>query len=110
MRSSAGTLRTPLRRPRSPISARLGMPLAIAKLAALVGIAAACLWFGLPQGLGGRADWVLVSGTSMLPRLHTGDLVLVERRSSYHVGEVVAYRIRKGEIGAGHVVIHRIVG
>ena len=86
------------------------MPFALAKLAALGGLIAACLWFGLPQSLGGRADWVMVSGTSMLPRLHTGDLVLVEHRSSYHVGEVVAYRIPEGQIGAGHVVIHRIVG
>jgi signal peptidase len=81
-----------------------------AVVAAQLGVVAVLLWFGLPQSLGGRAEWVLVSGTSMLPRLHTGDLVLVERRSSYHVGEVVAYRIRKGEIGAGHVVIHRIIG
>jgi signal peptidase len=84
--------------------------LPLAKLAALGALAVTCLWFGLPQSLGGRASWVLVSGTSMLPRLHTGDLVLVERQSSYHVGEVVAYRIPRGEIGAGHVVIHRIVG
>jgi signal peptidase len=86
------------------------MPLAIAKLAVLGGLVVACLWFSLPQGLGGRADWVMVSGTSMLPRLHTGDLVLVDHQSSYHVGEVVAYRVPKHEIGAGRVVIHRIIG
>ena len=84
--------------------------LAIANLACLGAVVAGSLWFGLPQSLGGRADWVLVSGTSMLPRLHTGDLVLTERRSSYHVGEVVAYRVPKGQVGAGFVVIHRIVG
>jgi signal peptidase len=97
-------------RPRVAFPERLRLPLALAKLAALVGVVAACLWFGLPQSLGGRADWVLVSGTSMLPRFHTGDLVLVEHRSSYHVGEVVAYRVPKGQVGAGHIVIHRIVG
>lgn len=82
----------------------------VAFVLAQLAVVAALLWFCLPQGLGGRAGWVLVSGTSMLPRLHTGDLVLVERQSSYHVGEVVAYRVPKGQPGAGYEVIHRIVG
>jgi len=110
MRSSAGTVLSPARRPRLALPERLRVPLAVAKLAALGALIAAGLWFGLPQGLGGRAEWVLVSGTSMLPHLHSGDLVLVEHHSSYHVGEVVAYRVPRGQIGAGHVVIHRIVG
>jgi signal peptidase len=79
-------------------------------LVAQLAFIAALLWFCLPQSLGGRAGWVMVSGTSMLPRLHTGDLVLVEHQSSYHVGEVVAYRVPKGQVGAGHAVIHRIIG
>jgi signal peptidase I len=92
-------------------AARASVPFAkIALIAAQLALVAALGWFCLPQSLGGRADWVMVSGTSMLPRLHTGDLVLVEHQSSYHVGEVVAYRVPKGEIGAGYVVIHRIIG
>lgn len=79
-------------------------------IAAQLAIVSALGWYCLPQRLGGRADWVMVSGTSMLPRFHTGDLVLVERQSSYHVGEVVAYRVPKGQVGAGYVVIHRIIG
>lgn len=63
-----------------------------------------------PQFLGGPTAVVLVSGTSMEPSLRTGDLVLVHRRSSYRVGEVVAYRVPRGHVGAGRVVIHRIVG
>ena len=110
MRSSAHSFAPAVRRPHLVLPERLRLSLAVAKLATLAALAATGLWFGLPQNLGGRADWVLVSGTSMLPRYHTGDLVLVERQSSYHVGEVVAYRIPKGHIGAGHVVIHRIIG
>jgi signal peptidase len=96
--------------PRPAVRARLPYAKAVALIAVQLALVAGGLWYGLPQSLGGRADWVMVSGTSMLPRLHTGDLVLVERRSSYHVGEVVAYRVPKGQVGAGHVVIHRIVG
>ena len=63
-----------------------------------------------PQFLGGPTAVVLVSGTSMEPSLKTGDLVLVHRRPSYRVGDVVAYRVPRGSVGAGQVVIHRIVG
>jgi signal peptidase I len=98
-------------RPREALQQpRIAHARAVALIAAQLAMVVTLLWFCLPQALGGRADWVMVSGTSMQPRYRTGDLVLVERRSDYHVGEVVAYRIPNGEIGAGHVVIHRIVG
>ena len=104
MRSSVAIPHGAAARPRLPYSRM------IAVIAAQLALVAALGWFCLPQSVGGRADWVMVSGTSMLPHLHTGDLVLVEHQSSYHVGEVVAYRVPKGEVGAGFVVIHRIIG
>jgi signal peptidase I len=63
-----------------------------------------------PESLGGRAGYVLVSGQSMEPRYHTGDLVLVHRHASYRVGQVIAYRVPKGDAMAGAQVIHRIIG
>ena len=81
-------------------------------LSILAVIAAVLFWafFLRPQSLGGPAGYVLVSGHSMLPRYHTGDMVLVEKQSSYHVGEVIAYHVPKGDPMAGAQVIHRIIG
>lgn len=75
-------------------------------------VACAVGWFVLfrPQILGGPAEFIAIDGVSMTPTMHNGDLAILEKRSSYHVGEVVAYRIPAGEFGAGHDVIHRIVG
>jgi signal peptidase I len=63
-----------------------------------------------PQFLGGPAAYVIVSGESMEPTLADGDFVFAKRQSSYRVGDVVVYRVPKGDLGAGALVIHRIVG
>jgi signal peptidase I len=73
------------------------------------GLLAVALWQVWPQTVGGPMAYVRVSGTSMEPGLRTGDLVAVKRRDAYAVGDVVAYRVPEGEVGARQVVIHRLV-
>ena len=63
-------------------------------------------WFALaPPQLGGSTSLAITSGTSMLPNFRAGDLVLLRKQSSYHVGVVAGYR--NGELGV--TVMHRII-
>jgi signal peptidase len=83
------------------------------RLAARVGFVASVAAWALvlrPQVLGGPASYLIVSGHSMDPTLHTGDLVIALKQSVYRRGDVIAYHIPNNQAGAGAVVIHRIVG
>ena len=75
---------------------------------ALLAVASFFAWFLLfrPAFLGGPAGYIIVSGHSMEPTYYTGDLVLTHKRSSYAVGDVIAYKAPENK---GNV-IHRIVG
>jgi signal peptidase I len=70
------------------------------------------LWvvFLLPAGLRGTASYLIVSGNSMDDTYASGDLVIVRESGAYGVGDVIGYQVPEGEPGAGHLVIHRIVG
>jgi signal peptidase I len=59
-----------------------------------------------PTQLGGFDSYVLTDGTSMLPTIHGGGLVITREQDTYHVGEVVAYH--NAALG-GAVILHRIV-
>jgi signal peptidase I len=80
--------------------------LSIALTAALVAV-----WFVLfrPSALGGWVTYVVIRGDSMLPTYEPGDLVVLTPRASYGDGDVVGYRVPAGELGAGLLVVHRIV-
>lgn len=67
--------------------------------------AVAALW---PASLGGWSSLTVVSGRSMEPALHTGDIVVGWRTGSYDVGDVIVYEVPDGQPGEGHKVIHRI--
>lgn len=62
-----------------------------------------------PTVLGGTTGYIIVSGTSMEPTFHTGDLVITRRQSHYSRGDIVALRVPEGHPAAGATVIHRIV-
>jgi signal peptidase len=91
---------------RSGFRSRLRTIVNLASFAALVGL----LLVTWPQSLGGLVAYIKVSGHSMEPTMHLGDLVVIRSESQYHLGEVIAYRVPPGEVGAGVTVIHRIVG
>ena len=76
----------------------------------ILGAVAGWTAFLRPATLGGSAGYVIVSGESMQPLLHTGDLAIVRRRPAYRVGDVVAYRIPAADVGGGMLVIHRVIG
>jgi signal peptidase I len=96
--------------PPSPRRRALGRAWRLASSALTLAAVVAWLLLLRPDGLGGPASYVFVSGNSMEPTLSDGDLVMARRETSYAVGDVVVYRIPRGELGAGALVIHRIVG
>jgi signal peptidase I len=75
------------------------------------GLALLAVWWVTlaPTVLGGPVTYVVIRGDSMLPTFESGDLVLVRTSASYAVGDAVAYRVPEGELGAGRLVLHRIV-
>jgi signal peptidase I len=75
------------------------MSAVIAALAALIAIAGALL-------LTGQNAIVVTHGVSMNPVYYQGDMVVVARMPSYHVGQIVAYEMQ----GRNFVVLHRIIG
>ena len=60
----------------------------------------------LPIQLGGQAAYVIISGNSMEPGFHLGDLVIVRQSAAYQVGDIVTYY--NAELSQN--VIHRIIG
>jgi signal peptidase I len=74
-------------------------------LLALVAVGA--LWYEFAPGrIGGTADYAVIDGISMNPKLHAGDLVILHPSSNYEVGDVVGYH----NLQLGRLVLHRIVG
>lgn len=79
---------------------------------AVVSLLLAIVWFLTlaPTTMGGPASFIMVSGTSMEPMLHTGDFVITHTKQTYAVGDLIVYTVPEGEPGEGARVIHRIIG
>lgn len=60
-------------------------------IAALM-VAAWWLWLR-PEPLGGPLTLVTVSGISMEPGMHTGDLAVVRKADTYRHGDIIAFRV-----------------
>lgn len=85
---------------------RAGLALPALNATVLVGLAAtAFLAFG-PANVGGPVTYMVISGNSMEPDLHRGDLVFVRSVRSVEVGDAVAYRSTR----TGQHVLHRVIG
>ncbi len=66
---------------------------------------AAVLWVGFgPVQIGGPVSYVIISGNSMEPEIHQGDLVVARRAPAYELGQAVVYQ--HPQIG---YVYHRVV-
>ncbi len=63
--------------------------------------------FFWPSSLGGDTTVMMVQGSSMLPTILPGSLVVAKAAPEYGVGDIVAYELREG--GASKIIVHRIM-
>ncbi len=71
-------------------------------MAAILAMAAIGAWAVLTD----RISYVVTDGVSMQPVYYQGDLIVVTKADSYHVGQIVAYHGQS----PGQRVLHRIIG
>lgn len=111
---SAGRAAIPPAQPRRPRHRERRRPMR--RVVAVLVLAAMVLgWWNFlrPSTLGGPLTFIIVTGQSMEPGLHTDDLAVVQARDSYAKGDVVAFRATPpdgGNPAEGAYVIHRIKG
>jgi signal peptidase I len=86
------------------VSRRTLVRLAVGTIALAVALTGWLLF--APTQLGGTTSYALIEGSSMEPLLERGDLVLLQEREGYRVGDVAAYHSDKLD----RLVLHRIVG
>ena len=75
-----------------------------ARLAVTLVVLVAAYLFLAPAACGGPITYARVAGSSMTPRLQSGDLVFARAADTYEAGDVVAYH--NPELG---LVMHRVI-
>lgn len=77
-------------------------------LLSLIAVALAWIWV-MPRTIGGLNTYTVVSGISMEPTFHTGDLIISRRADRYNIGDVVTYKIPDAKYDKFRIV-HRVIG
>jgi signal peptidase I len=72
-------------------------------------LVAVIVFLAWPAQLGGHLSLVVVSGHSMDGTYRSGDLLLTWPHTDYDVGDIVVYKVPKGEPASGLRVVHRII-
>ncbi len=97
--------RTPPPKPRATYSRRIVRTRSI--LLSLIAVALAWIWV-MPRAIGGLNTYTVVSGISMEPTFHTGDLIISRKSDRYNVGDVVTYKIPDAKYDKFRIV-HRVI-
>jgi signal peptidase I len=72
-------------------------------------LVAALVYLAWPAQLGGHLSLVVVSGHSMDGTYRSGDLLMAWPHADYNTGEIIVYKIPKGEPASGLRVVHRVI-
>ena len=73
----------------------------------LIAISIPFILYFWPTALGGETTVLIVQGTSMLPTILPGSLVVAKEAPSYNVDDIVAYQWKEGK--ATKNIVHRII-
>jgi signal peptidase len=72
-------------------------------------LVAVVVFLAWPAQLGGHLSLVVVSGHSMDGTYRSGDLLLAWPHADYNTGEIIVYKVPKGEPASGLRVVHRVI-
>ena len=78
----------------------------IIKLIIILAMIPVAIYFW-PVALGGNTTFLMVQGTSMLPTILPGSLVIIQESPEYQIDDIVAYEQKEGRYKK--IIVHRII-